>query len=773
MAKRSSRSDDRVSQDASPSGGVRRSAPRSWLLACGAVIFLAVVFGVAGGAWAIVTYRLLTDVLLAVLWLAAAIGLGSLLPIPVTQPERCDDGVVDDDAASPGDSYRSLRLSTAAGLGLGAMSLAVLGLGLLGWLNGATAWGLVVAGSAAGVVGVVRRGGVGVVEDGVRRWLAAPAKADWLWLLLVPSLAIAVVGAMGMPGALWSTVGDPHGYDVLAYHLQVPREWYEGGRITPLRHNAFSFFPFNVEMHYLLAMHLRGGPWAGMYLAQLTHVAFVGLTVAAVHGVARALGARPVAATVGALAAGATPWLLLLAPVGYNEGGLLLWGTLAVGWSILAVGGAGGVRVRRFALAGAFAGLACGAKLTGVPTVLAAGAAASLVALLTAGRRRSAPAAAAVVTAELDLPPAAGTGSSSTPPELDAAAPPAKVPGRRPLHDTGEHSHDNGAGIIGGARAGDSSSPAAPSERPRPSIFAAFAGPLVFGVVGLLVFAPWLVRNVAWVGNPVFPELMPLLGQGHFSDVQVERWRRAHAAQEDERSPQIRAARGWERIVVDWRFGYVVLPLVGAAVVLTGWRDHGVRVVVLVLACLLVFWLAMTHLQSRFFVLAVPLAALLVARVRWRHWPAVAVPLVACAATLGWARTAGPAGRVLLDLDPAELPVIAFGGGGNEPLAKRVVTAERVTLVGDAKAFLFPTPPGGLRYRTVFDVDTSNTDDIVAAWRGGDDAMAGGLTIVHPGELRRLASTYWRIPELPPDLREQPVPFALPAPAAQPAVESR
>src|SRR5205809_404472 len=81
--------------------------------------------------------------------------------------------------------------------------------------------------------------------------------------------------AMLPPGLLWGD--EPNGYDVLEYHLQVPREWYELGRIVPLQHNVFSFLPFNVEMHYLLAMHLRGGPWAAMYLAQLMHVAFIAI----------------------------------------------------------------------------------------------------------------------------------------------------------------------------------------------------------------------------------------------------------------------------------------------------------------------------------------------------------------------------------------------------------------------------------------------------------------------------------------------------------------
>ena len=94
-------------------------------------------------------------------------------------------------------------------------------------------------------------------------------------------------------------------------------------------------------MNYLLAMHLRGGlRGRGMYLAQLMHVAYVVLSVLAVYGVAGHLWRSSTTerttfpATIAAVAAASVPWLTLLAPMGYNEGALLLYGTLAIGWAI-------------------------------------------------------------------------------------------------------------------------------------------------------------------------------------------------------------------------------------------------------------------------------------------------------------------------------------------------------------------------------------------------------------------------------------------------------
>ena len=204
------------------------------------------------------------------LWLAGASGWGLFLLRISKLWER----------ETPG----ALQWATAAALGLGMESLAVLGLGLAGWLNGLCAWALIVCGVGFGGLAVKwrqRQSGEGTLE----RWLKEPAGWEWLWLMAAPFMMIGLASAMAPPGMLWNP-GEPHGYDVVEYHLQVPREWYEAGWIIPLHHNVFSYSPFNVEMHYLLAMHLRNGPWAGMYLAQLMHVAFMALTVLAVYGFA-------------------------------------------------------------------------------------------------------------------------------------------------------------------------------------------------------------------------------------------------------------------------------------------------------------------------------------------------------------------------------------------------------------------------------------------------------------------------------------------------------
>jgi hypothetical protein len=108
------------------------------IVAC-VLLCLVVLFAYAGGAWASALYRLLTDGVILLVWLACATGLGAavLIALPL------------DDDARPG---HLLHLVTAAALGLGLFSLATLGLGLAGWLNRGTAWALLACSMLAGVL---------------------------------------------------------------------------------------------------------------------------------------------------------------------------------------------------------------------------------------------------------------------------------------------------------------------------------------------------------------------------------------------------------------------------------------------------------------------------------------------------------------------------------------------------------------------------------------------------------------------------------------------
>jgi hypothetical protein len=358
----------------------------------------------------------------------------------------------------------------------------------------------------------------------------------------------------------------------------------------------------------------------------------------------------------------------VLAPVGYNECGLLLYGTLAIGQALQALLGDEG-RVRKLALAGAMAGFACGVKLTAGPLLLAG----IPVALVVATR------------------------------------------GRAP-----------------------------------------WKGLILFVVTGVVTFAPWLVRNVVWTGNPVFPEAQSMFGRAHFSETQSERWRRAHAAAPEQLGAVARVRALGGQIVFDWRYGFTLLPLalVAAAV------DRSPRAVFLLtmLAILTVFWVGFTHLQGRFFVLAIPVAAMLVASLeRWR-WPAAGV--LACVLVTSFVMLNV---RLASYLYAKRSMVVALGvdslGWAKPAVVQDLPEGTPVALAGDARAFLYDIPMSRLRYRTVFDVDVKEGGDVIDAWVRG--SAANSVIVVDPVELARFTKTYYAIPAPDPEVARRSEPFIL------------
>ncbi len=54
-------------------------------------------------------------------------------------------------------------------------------------------------------------------------------------------------------------------YDSLAYHLAVPAQWLRDGRVSELRFDHHSYFPFVGEMFYALALGVRGAVFAKLF----------------------------------------------------------------------------------------------------------------------------------------------------------------------------------------------------------------------------------------------------------------------------------------------------------------------------------------------------------------------------------------------------------------------------------------------------------------------------------------------------------------------------
>ncbi|MEO1585049.1 MAG: hypothetical protein AAFR96_10840 [Planctomycetota bacterium] len=157
---------------------------------------------------------------------------------------------------------------------------------------------------------------------------------------------------------------------------------------------------------------------------------------------------------------------------------------------------------------------------------------------------------------------------------------------------------------------------------PRRALVSSFA---VAGAAGLVMLAPWLVRNTLASGNPVFPMLTSLFGSGHWSAEQIERYARAHTFDgslfdamsllvwPDPNDPAARPGRPIARGITHAQWA-LAAPLALAAVVL-GFVSRRRRWLTLALtaslAAQIIVWATMTHVQSRFLVpVLVPLALL-------------------------------------------------------------------------------------------------------------------------------------------------------------------
>lgn len=313
------------------------------LLATALALAVGLVLGVgpsslAAGQLAGVALILLEAVpVLALLWLAA-LGYGLTLQRGLTP--ACHD-----------------RVTVALGLGIAAVLL-------LHWLVGVTLG--VGLGAAAGVCGVgVLLAGVHGLRRLRRRDEPSPHPREglpWTIALAAAPLGLILVAACCPPGTLWRV--EAFGYDVLTYHLQLPRQWLEAGRITGDVHNVYSFLPSLIESGYTMIGALRGSVVDSVYACQLFHASLAVYAAVAVG--------RVVAGFVGAMAGGAAgaallavPWTLIAASSAYNEMAVIAFGAAAM----LVLTDVSSERIGGAAAVGFLVGAATLSKLTAGPMI--------------------------------------------------------------------------------------------------------------------------------------------------------------------------------------------------------------------------------------------------------------------------------------------------------------------------------------------------------------------------------------------------------------------
>ena len=135
--------------------------------------------------------------------------------------------------------------------------------------------------------------------------------ATRFFLVLVVMLTVPIVLGGMLP---------PVEFDVREYHLQAPKEFYQGGRVEFLPHNVYGNMPLGVETHALTAMCLARDWWFGALVGKTISAAFAPLTAWGLF----AAGRRLISSTAGALAALvylSIPWVAQGATLGLVEAG--------------------------------------------------------------------------------------------------------------------------------------------------------------------------------------------------------------------------------------------------------------------------------------------------------------------------------------------------------------------------------------------------------------------------------------------------------------------
>lgn len=274
------------------------------------------------------------------------------------------------------------QILLGASLGIGTLSILILLLGLAGLLQ-RPVW-IVLLTVMAGV-GVMRmkhmvalrlaipprsaQAGKKTVAPNIQTPVP-PSLSRYLWLLAAPCCSLAILAASNAPGWIWAEEG--FGYDVLEYHLQLPKEYYQAGSIDYAPHNVYANFPANVEMLYLLNMIVMDEDVEAGVSANMIHLMLGLLTVFAAWVIGREWSQS--CGIVCGLVMASTGWLFYLSGLAYVELGMLFFGVAATGAVLrgFTIHPSQSEHLYKtdawkwFIIGGVLAGFACGCKYTAV-----------------------------------------------------------------------------------------------------------------------------------------------------------------------------------------------------------------------------------------------------------------------------------------------------------------------------------------------------------------------------------------------------------------------
>ena len=513
--------------------------------------------------------------------------------------------------------YWTEQIVIRFGAGLGILSTGTLFCGLAGQLNRTTICMPVIASLVVAVfLRWQSRGEVSKVPTAPTTGKRTSRIVVTLSLLFIVPIVIYL---------LLGSVSPPTDFDVLEYHLQGPKEWFQTGQITFLRHNVYTSFPFLTEMLSLTGMVFAEDWWHGALVGQIVLASFQILSALSVFSIARRWISIEVA-WLATLIYLTTPWTLRISLIAYAEGGLTFYLIASVMMSLLIRE----IPQRVFGasvLCGVFAGCAMATKYTGLISVILP--------------------TAVLIAARL----------------------------WRPRDELLSSDVNRRISLLRVAAA--------------------------FSLGAAIMILPWLLKNLAETGNPVYPLAYGVFGGNEWTPDMNARWKPAHAASEHDllRIPEhILGAAVYNK----WTSGLLFALSIPAVLL---WRRNKILPVVF---CLLFWgfatWWGFTHRIDRFWIPLIPLLSL-AAGTAWlisgsKVWKAFLLTVI-FAVTVFNVRFCGTAlvgfHVGLTDLDVARQTTIRSDIRFlNDTLPKDA----KVLMVGEAEVF---DAAFSLVYNTVFD----------------------------------------------------------------------
>ena len=160
-------------------------------------------------------------------------------------------------------------------------------------------------------------------------------------------------------------------YDVGTYHFEGPKEYFQNGRITFLPHNVYTNFPFLTEMFALLGMVLDGDWYWGAIAGKCALFACAPLTALGLYAAGRRWFS-PAAGLLAAVVYLSTPWIDRVTIIALAEGGMTFFLFATLFAAMLAVDRmqAGRAAERWVLMTGLLAGSGMGCKYTGLMQVV-------------------------------------------------------------------------------------------------------------------------------------------------------------------------------------------------------------------------------------------------------------------------------------------------------------------------------------------------------------------------------------------------------------------